>query len=53
MSYVVLGLLASRASLTDVAALRFAPRFVWHKFGVYAALLRRRGDAQWERTERR
>ena len=53
MSYVVVGLVASRASLTDVAALRFAPRFVWHKFGVYAALLRKRGDAQWERTERR
>ena len=47
----LLGLVAARASLRDLRALAFAPRFLAHKAGVYASILRHR-PASWERTER-
>ncbi len=51
-AYVVIGLVASRASLRDVAALRGLPRFLAHKLQVYARLLRAGTPDAWLRTQR-
>ncbi|OAI40730.1 hypothetical protein AYO38_05315 [bacterium SCGC AG-212-C10] len=52
VSYVAVGLVAARAPLADVAALTSAPRFLAHKLGVYANVLRRPGSGAWQRTSR-
>jgi hypothetical protein len=51
VSYVALGLFATRAAVEDLKSLVHAPRFVLHKVSSLASalLLRPRG---WERTER-
>jgi hypothetical protein len=51
-SYVVLGLIAARAPLADIWALRAAPRFVLHKLAILGRLALGRGAKGWERTER-
>jgi cellulose synthase/poly-beta-1,6-N-acetylglucosamine synthase-like glycosyltransferase len=53
LSYVTIGLIAARASWADVAALRFAPRFVVHKLIVLAQVVAGRSATTWQRTERR
>jgi cellulose synthase/poly-beta-1,6-N-acetylglucosamine synthase-like glycosyltransferase len=52
VTYVAIGLLAARAEPRDIAALRYAPRFVVHKLAVFAAVLRGRAAQRWHRTER-
>jgi Glycosyltransferase like family 2 len=50
--YLVVGLAAARAPLSEVAALAWAPRFLLHKSGIYANLVRGKGPGTWERTAR-
>jgi hypothetical protein len=50
--YVVLGLLAARARLSDFASLRFAPRYVGYKLGVHARFVAGAGATTWQRTSR-
>lgn len=50
-TYVLLGLIAARASRTDLVALVYAPRFVAHKLAVFARLTRGQ-PRTWERTSR-
>ena len=52
VSYVSVGLLAARAPLADVAALRFAPRFIEHKLVVLVTVASGRATTSWRRTER-
>ena len=51
-TYVVTGLIAARASRTDLRALATAPRFVLHKLSIYAAIGSRRSARSWQRTGR-
>lgn len=51
VSYVALGLVATRAEMSDVRALLHAPRFVVHKLVSLASVVRSR-PAAWERTNR-
>ena len=51
-AYVALGLIAARASLADVAALRLAPRFLVHKAGVLGRVVSGRAEPEWRRTAR-
>lgn len=51
VTYVAAGLAAARVRRSDLLALRAAPRFVAHKLGVFAGLLRRR-QSTWDRTTR-
>ena len=52
ISYVVAGLIAARAPLSDIAALRSAPRFILHKLRVLGMVATNRAAAEWRRTER-
>lgn len=52
VAYVTVGLVAARASLSDIAALRFAPRFIAHKLLVYGRFIGGRSATTWQRTER-
>ncbi len=51
-SYIAIGLVAARAPLADVWALRAAPRFVLHKLAVMGRLAIGRGAVGWQRTSR-
>ena len=51
-AYVGIGLLAARPSPRDLWALREVPRFVLHKFAVFARLTRGGAPQGWQRTQR-
>jgi cellulose synthase/poly-beta-1,6-N-acetylglucosamine synthase-like glycosyltransferase len=51
-AYLVIGLALARVPLSVASSLLFAPFYILWKFGLYGAMLVRRGAGGWQRTER-